>query len=247
MKKLQAILVDDEEGARDVLANLLLRFCPEVELLAKCSNIPDAVDQIKSLQPDLVFLDIEMPNYAGYEIVNFFDQIDFSIVFVTAYDQYAIRAFEIAAIDYLLKPIDISRLKQAIERAIHHSNKIEQDQRLEVLKDSMTNKSLSTIVVSDKGQQHIIPLEKIIAIEAQESYCLLHTSEKQLVASKNLKHFEKMLEEDLRFFRVHKSWLINKEHLKHYSKSELTIHMSNGIITRLSKYKKAEFEDALLG
>ncbi|MGL4597265.1 MAG: LytR/AlgR family response regulator transcription factor, partial [Bacteroidia bacterium] len=100
MNRIRAILVDDEESARDVLQNLLLRFCPEVELIAKCENILEAVELIKKEEPDLVFLDIEMPNYAGYEIVSFFEKINFQIIFITAYDQYAIRAFEIAAIDY---------------------------------------------------------------------------------------------------------------------------------------------------
>jgi two-component system LytT family response regulator len=109
--KIKAIIVDDEESARDVLQNLLLLFCPNVEVVAKCENVLKAVDAINKEQPDLVFLDIEMPNYAGYEIVNFFDKINFEIIFVTAYDQYAVRAFEVAAIDYLLKPIDIDRLK----------------------------------------------------------------------------------------------------------------------------------------
>lgn len=243
---LKAILVDDEEGARDVLANLLLRFCPEVELLAKCENVPDAVIQIKTLQPDLVFLDIEMPNYAGYEIVSFFDQVDFDIVFVTAYDQYAIRAFEIAAIDYLLKPIDITRLKQAVERVMQQHSKQEQNERLDVLKSSLKSKEINNLVVTDKGQQHVIQLDKLIAIEAQESYCILHTEDKHFVASKNLKHFENTLLAVPRFLRVHKSWIINKDHLKNYSKSELSIRLTNGLTARLSKYKKVEFEAAVL-
>ena len=99
MNKINAILVDDEERARDVLENLLLRFCPTVTLLAKCSNVEHAVEAIKIHQPDVVFLDIEMPNYAGYELVDFFTDINFEIIFVTAYDQYAIKAFEVSAID----------------------------------------------------------------------------------------------------------------------------------------------------
>ena len=117
MTKLKAILVDDEESARDVLENLLLRFCPEVELLGKYTNVPDAVAAVNELKPDLVFLDIEMPNYAGFEIVNFFEKVEFDIVFVTAYDKYAIRAFEISAVDYLLKPLDIERLQQSVLKA----------------------------------------------------------------------------------------------------------------------------------
>lgn len=246
MNKIRAILVDDEESARDVLQNLLLRFCPEVELIAKCENIPEAVELIKKESPDLVFLDIEMPNYAGYEIVNFFEQIDFEIIFVTAYDQYAIRAFEIAAIDYLLKPIDIERLKQAVVRIQQQRNIEQQAQRLSLLGKTLESKELKNIVISDRGQQNIIPVESIVAIEAQESYCLVHTLDKNYTASKNLKHFETVLESVPRFIRVHKSWLINKEYLKQYSKSELTIQLTNGLVTKLSKYKKAEFEAALL-
>ncbi|MDP1803471.1 MAG: response regulator [Bacteroidota bacterium] len=245
MNKLRAILVDDEEGARDVLQNLLLRFCPEVELIAKCENVTKAVEVINREKPDLVFLDIEMPNYAGYEIVNFFKEINFEIIFVTAYDQYAIRAFEIAAIDYLLKPIDIERLKLAVARALQQRNIQQQSQRLNLLSNTLESKQLKNIVVSDKGQQNIIPIESIIAIEAQESYCIIHTTEKKIVASKNLKHFETVLEGLPQFIRVHKSWMVNKEHIKNYSKSDLSIQLSNGLLTKLSKYKKAEFEAAI--
>jgi two-component system, LytTR family, response regulator len=242
MNKIRAILVDDEESARDVLQNLLLRFCPEVELIARCENVLQAVEVIKKENPDLVFLDIEMPNYAGFEIVNFFTQINFEIIFVTAYDQHAIRAFEIAAIDYLLKPVDIDRLKKAVARAQQkHSVELQAD-RLALLSNTLETKQLKNIVVTDKGQQHIIPVETIIAIEAQESYCTIHTTNKNYVASKNLKHFETVFESLPQFFRVHKSWLINKKFLQHYSKTDLTVHLTNGLVTKLSKYKKGEFE-----
>lgn len=246
MKKIRAVLVDDEESARDVLENLLLRFCPQVELIAKCENIISAVDVIKKENPDLVFLDIEMPNYSGYEIVNFFTEIPFEIIFVTAYDQYAIRAFEIAAIDYLLKPVDIERLKVAIFRVESYRNIELQTQRLSILSATLENKKLKNIIVSSKGQQHIISIDSIVAIEAQESYCTIYTLDKVHVASKNLKHFEKIFESISDFIRVHKSWLINKKYLKHYSKSDLSIQLTNGITAKLSKYKKVEFESAIL-
>lgn len=247
MDKLRAILVDDEESARDVLQNLLLRFCPEVELVAKCGNVLEAVEVIKKENPQLVFLDIEMPNYAGFEIVNFFTQINFDIIFVTAYDQHAIRAFEIAAIDYLLKPIDINRLKMAVSRVQQKHNTEQQAQRLSVLSQTLETKQLKNILVTDKGQQHIISIENIVAIEAQESYCTLHTTHKTYIASKNLKHFETVLAGLPNFIRVHKSWLINKNHLQHYSKSDLTLQLTNGLVAKLSKYKKAEFEAAIIG
>lgn len=245
MKKIKAILVDDEEGARDVLENLLLRFCPDVELVAKCSNVLQAVEVINTQQPDLVFLDIEMPNYSGFEIVNFFKEINFEIIFVTAYDQYAIKAFEVAAIDYLLKPVDIERLKHSVARVVLQRNIEQQSQRLSLLSNTLESKQLKNIIISDKGQQNIIPIESIIAIEAQESYCTIHVNDKTFVASKNLRHFETLLESLPQFFRVHKSWLVNKKYIKHYSKSDLSIQLSNGLTTKLSKYKKAEFEEAI--
>ncbi len=245
MNKLRAILVDDEESARDVLQNLLLRFCPEVELISKCENVVQAVEVINREKPDLVFLDIEMPNYAGFEIVSFFKEINFDIIFVTAYDQHAVRAFEIAAIDYLLKPVDIGRLKLAVDR-VQQKHAIEQQaERLSLLSNTLESKELKNIVVTDKGQQHIIAIENIMAIEAQESYCTIHTTGKNYVASKNLKHFETVLESLPKFIRVHKSWLINKKFIQHYSKSELSIQLSNGLVAKLSKYKKAEFEAAI--
>ncbi|HEX2899612.1 MAG TPA: LytTR family DNA-binding domain-containing protein [Bacteroidia bacterium] len=246
MQKIKAILVDDEESARDVLQNLLLRFCPEVELLAKCEHVLQAVEAIREMKPDLVFLDIEMPNYAGYELVNFFQDIDFEIIFVTAYDQYAIRAFELAAIDYLLKPVDIERLKAAVARVQQQFDMKFQAQRLKLLSASLETNQVKSILVSDKGYQQVVAFEHIIAIEAQESYCIIHTAEKKHIISKNLKHFETLLESVPQFIRVHKSWIINRAHMVHYSRTDLSIQLTGGILARLSKYKKADFEAALL-
>lgn len=238
--------MDDEESARDVLSNLLMRFCPEIEILDKCSNVLQAVESVKKNSPDVVFLDIEMPNYAGYEIVKFFDKINFEIIFVTAYDKYALRAFEVAAMDYLLKPIDIERLKQTTERLRNRIDKTQYSDRISLATETLKEKEIKNIAIMDKGFQKIIPVSSIIAIEAQESYSNIHTESEVLVASKNLRHFETVFEEHSDFIRVHKSWLINKKHIKNYSKSELEINLSNGIIAKLSKYKKAEFEEAIL-
>ncbi|MBL1280547.1 MAG: response regulator transcription factor [Fluviicola sp.] len=246
MNTIRAILADDEESARDVLENLLLRFCPDVELLGKYENVIDCVEAVKELQPDLLFLDIEMPNYAGYEIVNFFDKIDFEIIFVTAYDKYAVRAFEVSALDYLLKPIDVDRLKFSIDKVHKRLDIKEPVDRFSLLKKSLKEKSISSMIITDKGYQHIVDLESIIAIEAQESYSIIHTKDKIYTASKNLKHFEKLLVENSQFFRVHKSWMVNLDFLDSYSKSKLDVLMSNGLTTKLSKYKKAEFEAALV-
>ena len=247
MQKIKTILVDDERRARAVLENLLLRFCPDVELVAQCSNVLEAVEAIEIHHPDLVLLDIEMPNYAGFELVNFFKEVDFEIIFVTAYDQYALRAFELAAIDYLLKPVEIERLKQAIARVRVQCDRKQRSERMATLGQALEQQQIKNLIVNDKGQQHVLPIEDIIAIEALSAYCTIYTVDRQLVASKHLKHFESLLEDAADFFRVHKSWLINKRHILHYSKSDLLIQLKGGLVAKLSKYQKADFEAAIRG
>lgn len=246
MNKIKAIIVDDEESARDVLENLLNRFCPKVDLLKKCNNVEQAVEAIKIYQPDLVFLDIEMPNYRGYELVNFFSEINFEIIFVTAYDRYAIKAFEVSAVDYLLKPIEIERLKESVERVSTKFDTTQNNEKINHLKETLQTNSLQSIIVSKNGNQYVIALKDIIAVEAQESYSCIHTLSGSYLMSKNLKHFERMFEEERMFIRVHKSWIINIHFILHYSKADLTIELKSSIVAKLSKYKKAEFEQLLL-
>lgn len=244
-KKLTAILVDDEESARDVLANLLTRFCPDIDIVGKYSNLPEAVEGVKKHAPDLVFLDIEMPNYAGYEIMSFFEKIDFEIIFVTAYDSYAVKAFQIAAVDYLLKPVDIERLKKAVERArVRVSSKVLSNQ-YQILKDSLQSEKINNLVIAGSGGHAIIPIQDIIAIEAHESYSKIHLEEQTYTASKNLKHFETILAPNPNFFRSHKSWLINLKKLVAYNKTKNEIQLSNTLFAKLSRYRKTEFEACL--
>lgn len=238
MQHLQSIIVDDEESARDVLENLLIRFCPEVSVVDKCTGIPQAVESIKKHQPKVVFLDIEMPNYAGFEIVNFFPDPDFKIIFVTAYDQYAIRAFEVAAIDYLLKPVDIERLKKAVARAQKETT----SQNLLLLSQTLEIREVKHITISEKNEQHIVAVAEIIAIEADGSYCTVHTVKRKYVVSKPLKHFEDLLDMLPNVVRSHKSWLINKNHLVSYSKTDFSITLKGNLIAKLSKYKKDVLE-----
>lgn len=246
MNKIKAILVDDEESARDVLENLLRRFCPAVDLVAKCNNVEDAVIAINLHQPDLVFLDIEMPNYRGYELVNFFADINFEIIFVTAYDRYAIKAFEVSAIDYLMKPIEIDRLKESVSRVSCKFDKQKNSEKIQHLKEALNSPSLQSILIPKNGNQYVVALKDIIAIEAQESYSCVYTATDKYLMSKNLKHFERMLDTSSNYLRVHKSWIINVDFIQNYSKSDLSIQLQTGISAKLSKYKKVEFESLLV-
>lgn len=243
MSKLKAILVDDEASAREILENLLLRFPSQIELVKQCENILEAVEAIKKHQPDVVFLDIEMPNYSGYEIVNFFDEINFDIVFITAYDQYALKAFEISAVDYILKPIAIDRLKEAIEKLVIRKERKTSFEQLKLLSKTLQHDKVEQMVILDKGYKHFVEIDNIIAIEAQESYCTIYlNSDKTFLMSKKLKYYETLFAENKLFFRSHKSWIINTSSIESYSKSNGEINLNNNLVAKLSRYKISDFE-----
>jgi two-component system LytT family response regulator len=245
MAKLRSIIVDDESAARDVLERLLIRNCPSIEVLDKCHDVESAVEKIKELKPDVVFLDVQMPNYAGYEIVDFFDAIDFEIIFVTAYDQYAIKAFELSAVDYLVKPVNRQRLIESIEKLDEKIKQKNGFKDYQILKDSIQNKQFDKIIISELGNKRVLLLKDIIAIEAKGAYSTIHlVKDKNILVSKNLKHFESVLPEDNSFFRSHKSWIISTEFINAFNKNKGEISLNQGsILARLSKYKIQEFEE----
>ena len=248
MKTTKALIVDDEPAARDVLNNLLRRIPESVEVVGTAHDVVDAVQKIKELKPDVVFLDVQMPNYAGYEIVNFFDEIDFEIIFVTAYDEYAIKAFELSAVDYLVKPINRIRLKESIAKLEQKMKQKGAIENYEILREALKEKELGKIVIPELGNKRVLQLNDIIAIEANGAYSnIFLKDEKSLMVSKNLKYFESTLPEDSVFFRSHKSWIINLEHIQQFSKSKGEIQLINNISARLSKYRVPDFQTATAG
>ena len=245
MKPIRALIVDDEIAARDVLKNLLIRVSNSVEVVGSTHDVPSAVEKIKLLRPDVVFLDVQMPNYAGYEIVNFFEEIDFEIIFVTAYDEYAIKAFELSAVDYLVKPINRLRLKEAIAKLEQKIERVGAKENYETLMESIKDKELGKIVIPELGNKRVLQLSDIIAIEAKGAYSNIYLKNaKPLLVSKNLKHFESVLPEDQIFFRSHKSWIINLNEIQALSKSSGEIKLTDNICARLSKYRVPDFQAA---
>ncbi len=245
-KGITAIIVDDEESARSVLSNLLGRYCPEIDVLNTFKNVPEAATYLKKNDVDVVFLDIEMPNYLGFEIITFFEEVNFEIIFVTAYDNYALKAFEVSAVDYILKPVEIDRLKEAVNKLSEKKDlKINSD-NYKTLSENLKSDILTKIIVRNNNGQEIIPVKNIIAIEAQEAYSCIHTINNSYLMSKNLKQYERAFEKDTSFFRSHKSWIINLNHLITFSKSKFEIDLTNNIKAKLSKYKKPDFEKLIL-
>jgi two-component system, LytTR family, response regulator len=188
-----------------------------------------------------------MPRYAGYEITSFFNQLDFEIIFVTAYDHYAVKAFEISAVDYILKPIDIDRLAEAITKFRQKSEMLNSAVSYKTMMETLESESVTKYIVQTPKGQKVLMLSDIVSIEASRAYCTIYTADGQsYVLSKNLKYFESLFEENKKFIRCHKSWLVNISYLDTYSKSELSVKLTNGQEVKLSKYKKAEFEALLL-
>ncbi len=246
MNTIQAIIIDDEQRARNTLSTLIKEYCPHVEIIALCANIPEGVLAINQKRPQLVFLDIEMPEYNGFELLSFFREIDFQIIFVTAYNEYALKAFEVSAVDYLLKPVDIDKLKTALDKVRQRLSSYEMQSKLDVLKDSFKTGQFNRIALPVSEGLLFIEVPEIVYLEADGAYTnvWLRNGSKILV-SKKLKFFEEVLEARPNFFRSHRSFIVNINCLKKYNKNESSLTLDNGKIAYISRERKAEFEEQL--
>jgi two-component system LytT family response regulator len=242
MKRIKAIIVDDEKDARDVLKTLIGISQLPYDIVAECSSLMDAVAEIKLQQPDVVFLDIQMPKYAGYEIVQFFDKIEFEIVFVTAFDKYALQAFELCAIDYLVKPINRSRLNITLERVMSLSKSKQEVKEYSVLMESINNRSNQKLIIPEKSGNRIIPLSEICCIQGSGSYSIIYLSnKKKITVSKQLLYFQEKLPSDSTFFRSQKSWIINLNMVSKYNLNKGDIIFNNDLVAKVSPSKTDEF------
>jgi two-component system, LytTR family, response regulator len=218
---IKAVVVDDETYACHALLTLLQRHCPEVSVAAACNSAKDAAKAIKEWKPALVFLDIEMPYMNGFDLLEILSPIDFHVVFTTSYDQYAIKAIRFSAIDYLLKPIDVSELKAAVKKAADKCT-TNSPQQLDILLSQLYQpQSLSNrIALPTMEGLQMIPIDTIICCIANSNYTTLILKEKQkLIVSRTLKEIEEMLE-GYPFLRVHHSYLANLNEIKKYTRGE---------------------------
>jgi two-component system LytT family response regulator len=247
MENITCIIIDDESSARDVLENVLENYFPSITILDKCEDVPIGVESIKTNKPNVVFLDVQMPNYAGYEIINFFDSIDFEIIFVTAYNNYAIKAFELSAIDYLVKPISREKLGNAISKL---KDKLDRNSKMEdykcLLKSIKTNK-FETIIIPELGNKRFVKIKDIVAVEAFGVYSIIHLADgKKITTSKTLKFIEALFPKEHYFFRTHRSWLINLNLIDNYNKSKLEVIHASSLVSHISRRRLSEFESVFL-
>lgn len=243
---MKALIIDDEAKARKLLTVLISDHCPEIAEVKEAPSLPEGVKLIHAFKPDIVFLDVEMPQYSGLELTEFIDveQFGFEIIFTTAYAEYAVRAFELSAIDYLLKPLRPDKLKEAVKKASASMQKNQLHQRMEALKEAFVKNQFNKIAIPNADGILFINTDDIIAIEAQGAYSQVTTKNNgDILVSKPMNHFSKVLEENQLFFKPHRSFLINLKYVKQLVKKDGGyILMENEQIISISKENK----DALL-
>lgn len=214
---IKALIIEDEKKAADMLQIMIEKNNDDVKVLDKCYDLPSGVRSIRTHQPDIVFLDIEMPGYSGLQLLEFFneDEIDFSIIFTTAFNDYALKAFDLSAIDYILKPIQIDKLNSSIEKYRKKRHKQNEDfQKLTTLKHNLNHSDRKIALPISSGVE-IVNVSDIRYLQAEGSYSKFFLSnDKQLVISKNLKFFEELVGDDAHFFRVHRSYIVNINYIK---------------------------------
>jgi two-component system LytT family response regulator len=240
--KIKAIIVDDEGRARRILESFITEYCPEISLVAIVEDVPQAVKAIKKYEPELVFLDIEMPGYNGFQLLEFFEEVNFEIIFTTAYSEFALKAFQVSAIDYLLKPIQIDQLVNSIAKykKIRTNSLIKE--RIKTLQSNLNEKKINKIVVPLSEGSLFLELSDIVYLKAEGSYVNFYLKDgTKILASKNIKDFEQQLSDKEGFFRVHRSYLINTIFITSISADHHTAILQQQTEIAIARDRKQDF------
>lgn len=242
---MKALIIDDEKKARQVLQILVEENCPKITTILQADNLMSGVELIKQEAPNIVFLDIEMPEHSGLEILNFIEKEvhNFEIIFTTAYSEYAIQAFQLSAIDYLLKPVRPSQVKDAVDKAVKFLGNTQINKRLSELKESLQNSNFKKIGLPNADGIKFVNFNDIIMLEADGMYTNVSTiNDGTILVSKPLKFFVETLIKIKTFYRPHRSHLINLSYIKAYVKKDGGyIVMENDQTVSISNDKKEEF------
>lgn len=239
---MKAVIIDDESKARSLLKSLVTEYCPEITEVTTAEDLLSGVEIIRKQNPKIVFLDVEMPSYSGLQILEFFEpeNIDFHIVFTTAYDAYAVKAFEMNAIAYLLKPLRPSQLKEAVSKVLNQINQDTIRQQLEHLKEGLSSSHFAKIALPVAEGILFVKQDEIISLKADGMYTEFNTIQGKIIVSKPLKNFEDLL--DQRFFlRTHRSYIANIKFIKQLVKKDgRYLVMDDDSIVSLSKERGAD-------
>lgn len=236
MEKIKAIVIEDEKPARDLIKNYIKDF-EYIELVGEYSDGFAGVKAIQELKPDLIFLDIQMPKLNGFEMLELLDEIP-HVIFTTAFDQYAIKAFEVNAVDYLLKPFSRDRMAEAIEKVKEKMKEKKQDKtNLKKLADNYYEGDLERIVVKKRNKILVIPVENIKYFEAQDDYVMIYAEEGRFLKQKTMKYLEANLNSNS-FIRIHRSFIVNVDYidqLERYEKDSYLLILKDGSKLKVSK------------
>ncbi len=241
---IRAIIIEDEPVSREMLTLLLQRHKADIEIVDTCSNPTDGIESIALHQPDLIFLDIQMPKMNGFDMLKKINNINFEVIFTTAFDQYAINAIRTSALDYLLKPVDDEDLTAAIEKCRERMIEKKTKYQFENLLNNLTNKNPldKTLALSASDGISFVKMSNILRVEANGRYAKFYLLDKQtILVSKTLGDFEEILSAN-HFFRIHDSSIINLNHVKKYTRGDGgTVLLSDNTELDVSRRRKEEF------
>ena len=246
---MNAIIVEDEKHNRETLKNLLEEFCEGVNVIAMAASVSEAVEKIRANRPEVVFLDIELQAGTGFDVLNALNDLNFDVIFTTAFEQYALRAIKYSSIDYLLKPIDLEELQEAVKNARAKKDREAYHKQLELLLNNLDKpkEANNNICLYTSDGIEFIKIRDILYCEAAGSYTtFVLIGNKKIVVSKNLKEYENLLPEEI-FMRVHNSFLINLHEVRKFVKSEGGhIIMNNDAMISISQKKREDFMQKMI-
>ncbi len=242
--KIRAVIIDDEEVGRNTLKNLLHEFCPDVMVIGMADSAESGFIAIQQLQPELVFLDVRMPSAdEGFQLLESLTEVNFALIFTTAYNEYAIRAIKFSALDYLLKPIDILELQKSVNRYVQRRGSSDR-QAVKMLSSSGKSEPFKKLGLPSAEEVTFVNIDDIVRCEADGNCTVFYlTNHSKILVTKTLKFYENLLE-DSDFYRIHDSHLVNLRHIKKYMK-EGVVEMSDGSKVFVSARKKKGFLDKL--
>jgi two-component system, LytTR family, response regulator len=239
---LKAVIIDDEAKARRILNAFVEEYCPQVSIAGMAEDVVQGVKLIQKEKPDIVFLDIEMPGYNGFQLLEFFDDINFEIIFVTANNEFALKAFQVSAVDYLLKPVQIDQLTRAVEKAEKIRGNSLVKERLQTLKANLEEQKIKKIVVPVSDGRLFIEVKDITHLKAEGSYVNIFLSDgNKILVSKNIKDYESQLTTHEGLFRTHRSFLVNARHIKAVSADGTSATMPGNYTIDIARDRKQDF------
>ncbi|MDX5321877.1 MAG: LytTR family DNA-binding domain-containing protein [Bacteroidota bacterium] len=242
---LRIVICDDEEKARRLLKHLLEQSQTEIEVVAEVSNLPDAVIAVNEKKPDILFLDIEMPQFNGLQIAEFYPEkeIPCELVFVTAYNEFAMQALRLSALDYILKPATLDAIDEVVSRYVKNSS--EKKKRVELLRTHF-EKPFNRIALPNSSGFQFVEMGDILYLEADGMYTHIYMSQgNPILVSKPLVDFERLLQDNKNFFKAHRKYIVNLNHMNSFTRSTSEIEMEGGALIPLSRHRKQEFEDEI--